>query len=128
MLASSNTPDNLDLLLRRSTPEVQDIVQAARAVIKEELPEAQERVHLGWNAIHYKLGASMRDVLVALDPMRTYVNLELADGVNLPDPAQRLEGTGKRMRHVKLRDVTSTQRPEVRALLRAQIAAHAARA
>jgi len=32
-----------------------------------------------------------------------HVNVGFFHGADLPDPARRLEGTGKRMRHVKLR-------------------------
>ena len=45
------------------------------------------------------------------------MNLEFADGIDLPDPAHRLEGTGKRMRHVKIRSAPDVQHPALRALL-----------
>jgi hypothetical protein len=62
----------------------------------------------------------MRDVVAALVPQRSYVNLEFGDGVDLPDPAGRLEGTGKRLRHVKIRRDEDVRDPDVRALLTAQ--------
>jgi len=34
---------------------------------------------------------------------RTHVNVGFYQGASLPDPARLLQGTGKRMRHVKLR-------------------------
>ena len=50
-------------------------------------------------------------------------NLQLADGVDLPDPKGLIEGTGKRIRHVKIRDVEAASSPAVIAILRAQLAA-----
>ncbi len=58
-------------------------------------------------------------MVVALLPRPAYVNLEFGDGVDLPDPAYRLEGTGKRLRHVKVRSAADVRHPDVRALLEA---------
>jgi len=53
---------------------------------------------------------------------RAHVNLGFYHGAALPDPAGLLEGTGKSLRHVKVRDAAVAHRPAVRALLRAAIA------
>ena len=45
----------------------------------------------------------MRDLLFALIPHAGWVNLQLADGALLPNPDGLIEGTGKRIRHVKVR-------------------------
>lgn len=104
-------------LLEKLTPEVQVLVQQLRVVIKGVMPQMSEKVHLGWSAIHCRTGDKMRDVVVALSPQRTYVNLELANAVDLPDQTHRLEGTGKRLRHVKIRSSDDVQQPDIRALL-----------
>lgn len=109
--------DPADPLLEKLAPEVRALVQQLRVLVKELMPQVSEKVHLGWGVIHYRSGGSMRDTVVALDPQRSYVNLEFGDGVELPDPAHRLEGTGKRLRHVKIRSGDDVQNPEVRALL-----------
>jgi len=107
-------------LLEKLSPEVRALVQQLRGLVREVAPEASERVHMGWGVIHYAAGTSMRDVVAALAPQRGYVNLEFGDGVDLPDPARRLEGTGKRLRHVKIRRGEDARDPDVRALLEAQ--------
>jgi hypothetical protein len=61
----------------------------------------------------------VRNLVVALAPHQTYVNLQFGDGVDLPDPARRLEGTGKRMHHVKIRSRDDIHPPDVRGLLEA---------
>jgi hypothetical protein len=111
--------DPAEPLLDKQTPEVRALLKQLRALIGEALPQASERVHMGWGVIHYRTGGSMRYVLLALVPQRGYVNLEFGDGVDLPDPAHRLEGTGKRLRHVKMRGADDVRHPEVRALLEA---------
>ena len=51
-----------------------------------------------------------------------YVNLGFYRGAWLPDPSELLEGTGKALRHVKIRDLASARHPVVASLLRAAIA------
>jgi hypothetical protein len=50
---------------------------------------------------------------------RNYVNLGFFSGTELPDPAGQLEGTGKRLRHLKVPDVATAQAQVVRDLLTA---------
>lgn len=47
----------------------------------------------------------------------TYINLGFWHGVNLPDLANLLEGTGKKMRHVKVHSREKAHQPEVRKLI-----------
>ena len=50
-------------------------------------------------------------------PFRTWVNLGFFQGASMMDPQGLLEGTGARLRHVKLRTVADTEQPGVRALV-----------
>jgi len=109
--------EDLAALYAKLTPEVRPLMDAARTLVAEVVPEVDERVHLGWSSMLYCSGASVRDWVAALSPQRAYVNLEFGDGVELPDPAHKLEGTGKRLRHVKIRKIEDTRDPAVRSLL-----------
>ena len=64
----------------------------------------------------------MPDQFAVVMPTRNHVGLGFAYGRDLPDPKGRLEGTGKRMRHVKLRTAADAADPAIAALLRAQVA------
>jgi hypothetical protein len=55
---------------------------------------------------------------VGLIPHARWVNAQFASAVDLPDPDGLLEGTGKRIRHVKLRSLADVDRPGFRRLLR----------
>ena len=46
-----------------------------------------------------------------------HVNVGFFHGAALPDPARLLQGTGKHMRHVKLRPGTPTNRPALNKLI-----------
>jgi hypothetical protein len=53
---------------------------------------------------------------------KSHVNLGFYYGAILPDAAGLLEGTGKKLRHLKIRSLDFAQSPAVRALLTAAIA------
>ena len=50
-------------------------------------------------------------------PYTDWVNLGFYQGANLPDPEGLLEGTGAKLRHVKVRDIASADTPAIRALI-----------
>jgi hypothetical protein len=50
-----------------------------------------------------------------------HVAVEFWRGTTIPDPAHLLEGTGKHLRHVKLRAVADVRAPAFQTLLRAAI-------
>ena len=53
---------------------------------------------------------------------RSHLNLGFYHGASLGDPAGILEGSGKRLRHVKIRGMAAARRPAIRALLLRAIA------
>lgn len=57
-----------------------------------------------------------------VNAFRSHVNVGFFFGATLPDPAGLLEGSGKRMRHVKLRPGSDTNEDAVRALIAAAYA------
>lgn len=65
-------------------------------------------------------GIRIRDLAIAIMPHRAHVNVQFADGATLSDPTGIMEGTGKRIRHVKCRSVDDGRRPALRDLLNAQ--------
>jgi hypothetical protein len=66
---------------------------------------------------------AVREIFVALQaliPHAAHVNVQLADGAGLADPSGIVEGTGKRIRHVKCRTMADIGRPQLRTLLEEQ--------
>lgn len=59
----------------------------------------------------------MIDGYAYIMPFRSWVNLGFFQGASLMDPQGLLEGTGTKLRHIKLRTVDDTERPGVRALV-----------
>src|SRR5512146_277443 len=94
--------DEFEKLLVRNKPEAQALSLDLRKLILRLLPKAQEKIYRGWGVADYGFGRAGRGFL-SIGPQKGYVNLYFMDGVNLPDPDHLLEGSGKRLRHVKIR-------------------------
>lgn len=110
-----------DRRLERSSPAVADAARALRVVVLEGFPGAVETFDAADGLLAIGTGRSMRDFSFAIIPHTAHVNLQLADGVDLPDPDGKIEGTGKRVRHIKVRSVQDARSPWVRAAIAAQL-------
>ena len=115
-------PATWEAVLAAQRPEVAGAGRAIEALIREALPEAVIRFDAGDGLLAFGRTDAMRDLLFALIPHAGWLNLQLADGAVLDDPAGIVEGTGKRIRHVKLRSAKDATTPAVRAIVAAQIA------
>jgi hypothetical protein len=109
--------DEISELLRDFDEPIRQIAWRARAVITEALPGTLEQVDRPAKLLGYGRDRTYRGLICAIAPQRRYVNLMFSRGVEIPDPEQILEGTGKRARHVRLASLADVDRPSVRALL-----------
>ena len=109
-------------LLADKAPEVAATARAIRATIKAAMPDAVEQIDFGNGLLALGRSRAMRDLLFAIIPHKAHVNLQLADGANLPNPDGSIEGTGKRIRHVKVRSVEAAASSAVSAAIDAQLA------
>jgi hypothetical protein len=117
---------DLDALLEAHTADVRDVFLALRSLVTDVMPDATEQLDLPDHLLAYGFGAPggirLRDLAVALIPHGAHVNVQLADGALLDDPSGIVEGTGKRIRHVKCRSLEDVSRPALRVLLVEQAA------
>jgi hypothetical protein len=123
MPLASEVDADVEKLLAAHPPEQRTIEQALRSAIRREFPGAIERVDFGNRLIAFGRSMRMRGLLFAIIAHQSWVNLQLADGAELPDPDRLIEGTGKRIRHVKIRSIADASSPRVVAIIRAQVAA-----
>ena len=104
-------------LLAPYTPEVRAIAERARDLVLSVYPQAVEQVDPADHLLAYGRGLKMAEQLWYIAPFKAHANLGFARGTELHDPAGLLEGTGKRLRHVKLRSLEDVDRSALRALL-----------
>src|SRR6476620_1157464 len=113
---------DIDRLLAEHTAELQAVERALRATIRGEDPDLVEQVDFANKLIAFGRSMQMRGLLFAIIAHQTWVNLQLADGADLPDPDGVIEGTCTRIRHVKIRSVEAASSGPVVAAIRAQLA------
>lgn len=106
-------------LLEITEEELRPIASTLKEIILETCPDACEVVRLGDRAATYGVGPKkMSEGYVYILPYQSWVNLGFYRGAALEDPHGLLEGTGKNLRHIKMRTVEDAGRPGVRALIR----------
>ena len=114
----------LDSFIDKYTPEVAADARQALAFMRARLPTATRMVYDNYNALVVGFGAGPRvgDIIFSIALYPRYVTLFFARGVELADPHGLLEGSGKGVRHVKLRPVSRLKAAEVGALMDAALA------
>ncbi len=123
MTAESEAARAFDRFLDASAPAVADVARALRSTVLAGAPDVVETFDAGDGLLAFGTGgASLRGFWFAIIPHAAHVNLQLADGADLPNPDGRIEGTGKRIRHVKIRSVDDAQAPWLRAVIERQVA------
>ncbi len=120
---ASEVEADVEKLLAAHPPEQRAIEQALRSTIRRAFPGAVEQVDFGNKLIAFGRSMRMRGLLFAIIAHQAWVNLQLADGADLPDPDRLIEGTGKRIRHIKIRSIADASSPRVVAIIRAQLVA-----
>ena len=112
-----------DDLLQITEESLRPIAKTLQALFFEIDTDACEVVRLGDLAATYGVGPrKMIDGYVYILPYRKWVNLGFYQGVSLADPESLLEGTGTKLRHVKVRSLEDANRSAVRALIECALA------
>jgi hypothetical protein len=111
-------PRELLDLLKRYDRGVQELTLALRELVLEELaPCCEYIVEVYIVSILYGPTHRMKDGICYIGVIKDHVNLGLIRGSELADPQRILEGTGKQMRHIKIRNMSDLERPAIRAYL-----------
>lgn len=102
----------LDAWMKEHTGSLGAIAHRWFAVMRECGDEVRELLHDGCPV------ACLGDAPFGyVDIFTSHVNVGFFHGAALPDPARLLQGTGKCMRHVKLRPGTATNEAALRTLI-----------
>ena len=110
----------MERLLAGRDPKIADLARALCTLVLEMYPDAL--VSGDSSDIGFGSGMGYKGLVFVVSPHSKHVNLGIAGGVGLPDPAGLMEGTGKLHRHVKIRTAEDLERPELRELMQAALA------
>ncbi len=104
----------IERYLEGKAPHLRDVVQGAIKLIEGAVPGAEKTLN-PWHIPTYELNGP----LFYLDVSTKHVTLGFLRGTSVPDPDGLLEGTGKNLRHVKLRTVADVGAKGLRRLVQA---------
>ena len=114
----------LDGFIDKYSPDVAKLGRAAIARMRKFLPAAQVLVYDNYNALAVGFGPtdSATDIVFSIAFYPRWVSLFFAKGVGLPDPHQRLKGSGNVVRHVVLTELSVLDDPQIRELMQQALA------
>ena len=115
----SSAHSQIEDILGSHNPEVRALVERLRKIVRETVPEAVEAAYPGWHAIGCRHPES--GYFCGIFPQNDIVNLGFEFGTLLPDPDGLLEGAGKQVRYVKIKDRKDIRVRAIKKLLLAAI-------
>jgi hypothetical protein len=114
-----DTHGSFEQALSGSSEQVQEIAERLRDLIVEVYSDVVEVPWPKQKIIGYGVGPKkMSEHFCYIGAFREHVNLGFYYGAHLPDPEGLLEGTGKNLRHIKVRGVEEVGRPALQYLFR----------
>ena len=102
--------------VRDDNPELRKVVRGLRNFVKETVPGTKETVN-SWGIPTFEVKDPFCFYMVG----RNHVTFGFHYGTSLEDPEGLLEGTGKNIRHVKLRTVEDLKRKGLKGLIWAAV-------
>jgi len=110
-------------LMQIAEPAMQPIAQRLREIVVGVDPDFVEVVRLGDRAATFGVGPKkMSEGYVYIMPHKNWVNLGFYKGAILPDPKGLMEGTGAKLRHIKVRSLEAANQPAICTLVEKALA------
>lgn len=113
MMSKAKTPD---ALVQELAPEHQAIMGKLRSFVKKRAPKLEESIK--WGGICW-VG---RGIVCYAHPLEDRIDFGFFKGVLLKDPKKILEGSGKFLRHVKVRKLADIRDKELSGMLEQAVA------
>src|SRR5271165_632187 len=107
-----NPSEWIDAYVNKSSPDLREIAQGVRTLVKKVVKGSSESVN-PWKIPTFESNGPMCLLMIA----RKHVTFGFLRGTSLPDPLALLEGTGKNLRHVKLRTSEDLRNPALTKLI-----------
>jgi len=120
----SKPPAELVEFLKPYDRKIQKLALDLRSIVVREFGPCYENIYDAYSAVAMGYGSSQRlsDGICHIAVYERGVNLGFFQGTSLADPEGRLEGTGKRVRHLSLKTQADLKRPEILVFLKRALA------
>jgi hypothetical protein len=107
-----------DDVVKGSPNDVSEICWTLRSLISELHPDCVEVPRPGEPSAAYGYGEKkMSEAYAYIMPQKTYANLGFYHGANIESEYPFLEGTGKKLRHIKVQDLKMVKSAEIENVL-----------
>ena len=102
----------IDAYVAKKNPTLKPVTDAVRALVRKAVPKSREAIN-PWGIPIFEWNGPLCYVMVG----KNHVTFGFPRGTSLQDPAKLLQGTGKNLRHVKLREVSDVHDANVKKLI-----------
>jgi hypothetical protein len=113
MKSKKKHPANHDEYLHEKNLGQREVVTRLRAFVKKSVPKVKEGIN-PWRIPIFESNGPICYYMAG----KNHITLGFIRGTSLPDPEGLLEGTGKNLRHVKIKTVDDLKRPGLSGLLK----------
>jgi hypothetical protein len=97
---------------------IRALAKQTRALLLEVMPDLFEVVWTTQKSAGYGTGTKKNsEHFCHIIPHQNHVNLGFNYGTELPDPDKLLEGTGAKLRHIKIHKIEDLKRPGVKKMV-----------
>ena len=99
-------------------PEMQELANELRSLVKETIPNVKEAVYSGWKLIGYRVKKGRKDAYFCfIAPFPNRIMLGFEYGIQLFDPNLGLEGDGTQVRYLTVREKDDIDSESFRAFI-----------
>jgi hypothetical protein len=114
MIEGRKAREWIDAYVERKGPKLFEVAEGLRRLVKKSVTGVKESVN-PWRLPTFESNGPMCYFSIASQ----HITFGFLRGTSLADQGKLLEGTGKNLRHVKLRQVEDLGNPELRKLIQA---------
>jgi hypothetical protein len=102
----------IDAYVEKKNVKLQPVTDAVRALVRKTVPKSSEAIN-PWGVPIFVWNGVLCYLMVG----KNHVTFGFPRGTSLRDPTKLLQGTGKNMRHVKLREVSDVHDANLKQLI-----------
>jgi hypothetical protein len=112
MQGEAKTAAAIDGYVERKNPKLKPVVDAVRALVRKAVPKSREAIN-PWGLPIFDWNGTLCYLMVG----KNHVTFGFPRGTSLRDPTKLLQGTGRNLRHVKLRQVSDVHDANLKQLI-----------
>lgn len=125
-MTNATVEAEIEFFLAKYSPAIAGELRAARLRLRSLFPRGHELVFDNYNALVFAFASTERasDAFLSVAGYPRWVTLFFLSGVDLRDPGNLLQGTGRQVRSIRLERASALADPAVQALIGQAIDAH----